>query len=255
MRSLTSLTLQHSLLALVYSFVALSSAAAAEKETTQVYLSNGQLDYVGLLDEAANQRLYALYDSLPIKPTVLSIRSPGGEVSTGMSLGSWVREHKLDVQVLEFCASSCANYVFPAGIHKIVSNFAVIGYHGGPGDPRHLAFDGNTQKIYDALSPAEQRAFMDDINKMSMASAHRETDYLQHLGVRADITSMGQHEQYASLLKQSPDTAGWTYTLEDFALLGVRDITVINPPWKPGSALQHMVFVTIPVDKQANSQR
>lgn len=255
MRSLTSLTLHHSLLALVYSFVALSSAAAAEKETTQVYLSNGQLEYVGLLDAAANQRLFALYDALPIKPTVLSIRSPGGEVNTGMSLGSWVREHKLDVQVLEFCASSCANYVFPAGLHKIVSNFAVIGYHGGPGDPRHLAFDENTQKIYDALSPAEQKAFMDDINKMSMANGQREAAYFQHLGVRPDLSSLGQNDEYEPFIKTNPDAAGWTYTLEDFALLGVRDITVINPPWKPGSALKHMAFVTLPVVKQAKPEQ
>jgi len=262
MRYLSSLTLPRPLLALAFSCTMLSSTAShagpqkeSMQESTQVYLSNGQLEYVGKLDKAANLRLFALYDALPIKPTVLSVRSPGGEVYTGMQLGNWVRKHKLDVQVLELCFSSCANYVFPAGIHKIVSNFAVIGYHGGPGDPKHLAFDESTQKMYDALSPVEQKALMDDINKTSLEDGQREAQYLQQLGVRTDISSLGQAEQYASLLKQNPNTAGWTYTLEDFALLGVRDITVINPPWKPGAAMKHMVVVTIPVDKQANPKQ
>lgn len=262
MRYLNCLTLRRPLLALAFSCTMLAGTAShaapqeeSTQESTQVYLSNGQLEYVGKLDKAANQRLFALYQALPLKPTVLSIRSPGGEVYTGMQLGNWVREHKLDVKVLEFCFSSCANYVFPAGIHKIVSNFAVIGYHGGPGDPKQLRFDEATQKMYDALSPVEQKALMDDIHKTSIEDGQREAQYLQQLGVRTDISSLGQAEQYASLLKQSPDTAGWTYTLDGFALLGVRDINVINPPWKPGAGMQHMVVVTIPVGKQANPQR
>ena len=231
--------------------LALSSPAmAAGDDTTQVYFSNGQLEYVGSINQKANQQLFALYDSLAAKPAVLSIRSPGGEVNAGMDLGSWVRAHKLDVRVMEFCLSSCANYVFPAGIKKIVSNFAMIGYHGGPGNAGKLTLDESAQKIYDALSAEEQKAFMAQIAGISQQGGRREAQYFEQLGVRADISSLGQNERYDQFVKANPNAAGWTYSLEDFARLGVRDISVINPPWKPGSASRTLVFLTIPVDSQ-----
>lgn len=231
------------------SLLALSSPAmAGEEDTTQVYFSNGQLEYVGPINQAANQQLSALYDSLAAKPAVLSIRSPGGEVNAGMDLGSWVRAHKLNVRVMEFCLSSCANYVFPAGIEKIVSNFAMIGYHGGPGKLEKLTLDEGAQKIYDALPPDQQKALMAEFASISQQGGRREAQYFEQLGVRADISSLGQNERYDQFVKSNPNAVGWTYSLKDFARLGVRDISVINPPWKPGSISRKMVFVMIPVD-------
>jgi hypothetical protein len=225
-------------------------AQASAPEATQAYFSNGELEYFGDLDENANERLFALYDRLSPKPTVLSIRSQGGEVNAGMALGSWVRAHRLNVKVLEFCLSSCANYVFPAGIRKIVSNFAVIGYHGGPNNPGRLQLGAKAQKIYDALTPEKQKAFMEDIAEISSRDSHRESEYFKEIGVRADISSLGQQDQYQQISRDNPGAVGWTYSLEGFAMLGVRDISVINPPWKPGGNAHHMVFVTIPVKKQ-----
>lgn len=73
------------------SLLAASPLAQSAKETTQVYLGNGELNYMGGVNEEANKRLFALYDSLADKPAVLSIRSVGGEVGAGMALGRWVR--------------------------------------------------------------------------------------------------------------------------------------------------------------------
>jgi hypothetical protein len=231
------------------------SSRAGELETTKVYISNGQLEYVGNLEAVANQQLFDLYDRLAVKPKVLSIRSLGGDVNPGMTLGAWVHAHHLNVRVMEFCMSSCANYVFPAGEEKIVSNFAVIGYHGGPGNVKDLNFNAATQAMYDALTPAEQKTFMDDLAKTTAQLGQSEAAYYRQIGVRADLSSLGQNAKYESLLKASPNAVGWTYSREDFALLGVSNITVINPPWKPGSALHHMVFVSIPVDSAADAKR
>ena len=235
--------------------VLLCPARAAGPETTKAYASNGELDYIGDLDDAANQRLFDLYETLSPKPRVLSIRSEGGEVNAGMSLGAWVRDHRLDVKVLEYCLSSCANYVFPAGIRKIVSNVAVIGYHGGPNNPGKLALGAEAREVYNALSPAKRKAFMDDIAATSLRDSRRESDYFRRIGVRADISSLGQQPEYARFAAANPGTAGWTYSLEGFALLGVRDISVIDPPWKPGSTSRHPVFVTIPVKARAAGTR
>lgn len=224
-----------------------SPPARSAPETTQVFLDNGELNYVGGVDEDANRRLFALYDSLVVKPTVLSIRSRGGPVTAGMPLGRWVRERGLDIKVMEYCLSSCANYVFPAARRKVVSNFAVIGYHGGPGSGQY-EFDADTLKMVDAMPPAQRKAFLDDLDKTIRTNGEQERAYLRWLGVREDLSTLGQQDRYQQRYSDDPSVLGWTYSLAGFAKLGVRDITVINPPWKPGSARPKASFVVIEPD-------
>jgi hypothetical protein len=219
------------------------STLAAEVQTTQVFYSNGQLEYIGSVDSDANQRLFALYEKLAKKPTTLSIRSLGGDTNPGMELGAWVHAHKLNVRVMEFCFSSCANYVFPAALKKTVSNFAMVGYHGGPGGPLNIELD-------DALSATERKAFLDNIEKLRVQNGRREAEFYKTIGVRTDLSTLGQGDQYKAYYDKHPDAVGWTYSLDDFTRLGVRDIKVINPPWKPGSASGQTPVVTIPIDEK-----
>ncbi|MGG7607652.1 hypothetical protein [Massilia sp. BKSP1R2A-1] len=224
-----------------------SPPARSAPETTQVFLDNGELNYVGGVDADANRRLFALYDSLAAKPTVLSIRSRGGPVTAGVPLGRWVRERGLDIKVMEYCLSSCANYVFPAARRKVVSNFAVIGYHGGPGSGQ-VEFDADTRKMVDAMPPAQRKAFMDDLDKTIKTRVDEERAYLRWLGVREDLSTLGQQDRFQQRHLAEPNVLGWTYSLAGFAKLGVRDISVINPPWKPGSAMQKARFALIEPD-------
>jgi hypothetical protein len=217
------------------------STLAAEVQTTQVFYSNGQLEYIGSVDSDANQRLFALYEKLAKKPTTLSIRSLGGDTNPGMELGAWVHAHKLNVRVMEFCFSSCANYVFPAAVKKTVSNFAMVGHHGGPGGPLQIELD-------DALTAAQRKLLLDDIEKRRVQSGRREAEFYKTIGVRTDLSTLGQGDQYKPYYDKHPDALGWTYSLDDFTRLGVRDIKVINPPWKPGSASGQTPMVTIPID-------
>jgi len=222
--------------------------AESGEDPTQVYVADGELVYVGLLDPQANARLFALYDSLKDKPAVLSIRSRGGTTGNGLALGRWVRDHKLDVKVMEYCMSSCANYVFPAGIHKLVSNFAVIGFHGGLSS-KSFQFDAATQTMFDALPPERRKAMLAQIESTIRDDAKQEQAYFGTLGVRADYVTLGQEERYQRHQRSDPNSVGWTYSLDGFARLGVRDITVINPPWRPGSALKNMSFEVLRLDE------
>lgn len=240
--------MRHAALSVLLSVLAASTHVHAADEATQVYLGNGELNYMGGLNEDANKRLFALYDSLASKPTVLSIRSVGGPVGAGIALGRWVRERQLDIKVLEFCFSSCANYVFPAARRKVVSNFAVIGYHGGPGSGQYQ-FDEATRKMFDAMPPAQRKALLDDFEKTIKAGSEQERAYLREIGVREDLSTLGQQERFQQRYEADPKVLGWTYSLEGFARFGVRDITVINPPWKPGSAMRKASFVVIDPDE------
>jgi hypothetical protein len=204
-----------------------SAANANAGESTHAYLSEGELQYVGYLDEDANARLFALYDGLATKPTVLAIRSRGGDVVPGMALGEWVHAHKLDVKVMEFCLSSCANYVFTAGSRKIVSNLAMIGYHGGMSS-MHFDVGGSDKEKYAAMTPAQQAAYQAGLRKDVQPLLDRETAFFKTIGVRQDITTWGHQSGRVSV-----EQDGWTYTQDGFRRFGVDRIEVINPPWVP----------------------
>jgi hypothetical protein len=234
-----------SLLAFALAMYGTSSGARAGDTTatlTQVYLIDDELAYAGELDDQANARLFKLYDGLKRKPRTLSILSRGGPVRAGMALGRWVRAHDLNVKVLEYCLSSCANYVFPAGARKIVSNFAVIGFHGGAAST--LA---SFKPEWKTLTP-EARAILVELRTSLQAQMQEERSYLKKIGVRGDMVSLGQQEQYQRIYQSDPKMVGWTYSQEDFSRMGVRGIEVINPPWQPGSALKEVRFHLLKLD-------
>jgi len=233
---------------LAFTLACASAAGAGHAEDgTQVYVSDSQLTYVGPLDADANRKLFDLYDSLGDKPSVLSIRSPGGEVNTGMALGRWVHAHHLDVKVLEYCLSACANYVFPAGAHKTVSNFAMIGFHGGGGS-EHAALNGETLQQFGRMSSQEREAFVTDLKAVDQHNTVNEDRYFREIGVRRDMTTLGQQPRYQDLRERASNSVGWTYTLENFQHLGVGNIDVINPPWKPLSPFRDASFVLLPLE-------
>jgi hypothetical protein len=224
-----------------------SASLACAADATQVFHDHGELHYVGPLDEQANAKLFALYDSLTDKPDKLAIRSEGGSTTQGLALGQWVRDHKLDVKVLEYCLSSCANYVFPAGVHKIVSNFAIIGLHGGLSSTS-FNYDDATKKMLAAMPAKKRQALIDEINASIRGDAVQEQVYFKTLGVRGDYVTLGQQERYQKRYRDDPKVMGWTYSLEDFGRLGIHDISVINPPWRPGAAMKNLSFVVLKLE-------
>jgi hypothetical protein len=207
--------------------LAVVHAAPARAETTRVFIDQGELHYVGYLDDGANAQLFALYDSLSPKPSVLAITSRGGDVLTGLALGQWVHEHRLDIKVMEHCLSSCANYVFTAGAQKIVSNVAVIGFHGGISSTR-FELKGDMKTRYDAMSTVQQEAFWAGFRNDMRPSLEREAGFFRLIGVRQDITTYGQADRFKQRVAD-----GWTFSAEGFRQFGVDRIRVLDGPWRP----------------------
>jgi hypothetical protein len=216
-------------------------AIAYAGDTTQVYFSEGELNYVGYLDEQANQRLFSLYDGLKEKPATLAIRSRGGDVVHGMALGEWVHAHKLDVKVMEFCLSSCANYVFTAGARKIVSSNAMIGFHGGLGS-KEMSIGGARKAEYDAMDATGKAAYQAALRRERQPQLDRETAFFKTIGVRQDLTTYGEGTRFAATVVD-----GWTFTQQGFGSFGVNQIDVINPPWEPRLLTLHPDIVTLTV--------
>lgn len=61
----------------------------------------------------------------------IHLRSGGGEVTAAMEIGREIRKRGLNVVVDGQCSSSCANYLFIAGIHKSVVKGGMLLMHGG----------------------------------------------------------------------------------------------------------------------------
>lgn len=221
-------------LILVCVVAAATIAPASAQTPAQTFIDNGELNYVGSLSQDANRRAFALYDAAVTKPAVLSIRSKGGVTGAGIELGNWVHARKLTVKVMEYCFSSCANYVFTAAPHKVVSNFAVIGYHGGLSSTS-FDLDSETQAMLAAM-PAEQRqmaqkSMQETIQRGLVKDREEEAAFFARIGVAQRITTLGQESTAPA--SQSDKSVGWTYSASGFARLGVASIDVINPPWRP----------------------
>lgn len=225
----------------VFLFCALSPihTIVCANEATQVYISEGELNYVGNLDEKANQRLFTLYDGLKDKPTVLAVRSRGGDVVPGMDLGDWVHAHKLNVKVMEFCLSSCANYVFTAGAQKIVGSNAMIAVHGGLSSTE-FSIGGSKKNKYEGMKKDQKTEFQAELRKGFQPLLDRETLFFKSIGVRQDITTYGQQARFANI---SAD--GWTFTQDSFRYFGVGNVEVINPHWGPRLLTLHANIVTL----------
>jgi hypothetical protein len=84
--------------------------------------------YSGPISNDENRRFFSAVADRPVKRLVIS--SGGGEVEAGIALGTWVFERQLDVEVGEYCLSSCANYVFTAASRKFIAPGAVVAWHG-----------------------------------------------------------------------------------------------------------------------------
>jgi len=222
--------------------LAFIGTTAHAAEPTHVGIENGELVYTGELVDDANKRLFALYDSLAAKPTVLRIKTRGGVVDRGLDLAYWVHANKLDVKVPDYCLSSCANYVFPAGRRKIVGNGAVIGFHGGISS-EHFALDDASQAMVDAMTKEQQAGFWASFRSDQQPSLEREQAFFKMIGVRQDLTTHGQLPQFENHVKG----VVWTYSEAGFRYFGVTGIEVIDGPWRPSTRGGHLDYTMFDV--------
>lgn len=220
-----------------------SAAHVRSAAPTTVRQSEDAIEYRGVISEEANQRVFDLFVHAQRTPRTLLIDSVGGSADAAMELGAWVFKHSLSVSVPTHCLSSCANYVFPAGRIKRLGTHATLLWHGGATQPLKT---GELEAILDELLAAMnerergelQRHFSRSQMLAELEQSHerlveREGDFFRMLGVDPRIATLG-HLHERELLKPGERYAGWDYSLEDLATLGVHDIIVNGDrAWTP----------------------
>ena len=105
------------ILLLSLSSVVLAFDAAS---TTATYYSD--------ITQANNDKFFAAIKNRTIK--TLRVNTSGGEVEAAIALARWIYKHKIDIEVVELCLSSCANYLFTAAKHKTIRPGAIVAWHG-----------------------------------------------------------------------------------------------------------------------------
>ncbi|MEX5747671.1 hypothetical protein [Massilia sp. X63] len=224
--------------------VGLAGAATTDSGPTRVFIDSGELHYDGVLEQDANERLFALYDSLGEKPSRLVITSVGGDVEVGLDLGEWASAKGLDVRVPAYCLSSCANYVFTAGARKIVAHDAIVGFHGGLSSAT-FKIEGDMKPVYDAMTKEAQSAFLADVKKDFQPTLERETTFFKRIGVRQEITTYGQAARFKRTL-EGADV--FTFSCEGFARFGVDRIEVTGGAWRPERSGKSLKAVVLDVE-------
>jgi len=171
--------------------------------------------YAGEISKDRNQQFFAALAGKPVRRLVIT--SNGGGVAAGVELGLWVFERELDVEVSEYCLSSCANYVFPAGVRKTIRSGAVVAWHG---NYRHLKETG----LWTDEVAHRMEAYGED-EETARRRARERVGRLVRLE-RGFFARIGVDEYVCWIGKMPPYNAPNYYFLsrDDMARFGIRDV-------------------------------
>jgi ATP-dependent protease ClpP protease subunit len=224
-----------------------SASRADVEHRVAVSVDGATLTYRGPLHAEGVARLLEAAEAAPEPPRTLVITSTGGDIEAGMRLGNWIFDRGLDVHVPEYCISSCANYVFTAGKHKVVGQTALVIWHGGA-TQEGLASGSPCRYLESPDIPCDEQKLKATLEAMLERVQRMEADFFERIGVTQLITVLGQWPQYdcsASLGPGSYNYIGWYYSIRDLEKLGVNDVSVEGGDWNPASPAPHVKFCRV----------
>ncbi|KOC89263.1 hypothetical protein NG42_13110 [Winslowiella iniecta] len=149
----------------------------------------------------------------------LSINSTGGDVEAALKIARVIFEKKMDVEVRSLCASSCANYIFPAGQYKIIHDYSIIIWHGSMNSPaERISFNENsggmTKKEF--LNLKEFKSFQ-----------REERQFYQKIGVDYRMPFCPQLRK--DFRKHYPE-GSFSYSIQNMKKFGVENIFFSESP-------------------------
>ncbi|MGL6115563.1 MAG: hypothetical protein ACRC1R_11150 [Cetobacterium sp.] len=200
---------------IILSFYYLFLKNHSEKNSVpNIYLKNNLIFYDDSLSKEANEQVINLYNKNKVKGLVLNSR--GGEINLGIDLGEWVYDNKIDIYVKNYAFSSMANYVVPAGKNIFLYKNSMIGWHGGATQIPSNIWESFIEKIL--------------LKKYMEKTRIREEKFFNKIGVKQEITTYGQKEQFK---KYENDYIGWTYSLNMLKHFGINNVILLDQEWDP----------------------
>lgn len=215
--------------------------AQADKEW-MLEAKDNQLFYDGKIKEGGVDALIKLYTSLESKPSMLVIRSSGGSSVAGMTMGEFIHARNMDVRVVDYCGSACANFVFTAAKNKFMNKDAIIWWHGSL---RSKIWDiPSTKETYrcqsdDRCGKELAQVIREKYECRSAESCSRELSAIEYyfsnefdslrtredsffkaIGVDARITTYGQEEVDCR--------CNWTFSVSDMEKFQIRNVVIVR---------------------------
>lgn len=208
---------------LILSLLTTVPAALAEALPVTVDVISDSVHYTGELNADAVAKLAGQVKASNGNVAKLVIDSGGGDVNAGMDLAEIVLAAELDVIVKRLCASSCANYVFPAGKRKQIASGAVVIWHGSPIQEGLMAGPSLEDIKFEdatALSDSDKLALLESLRGEAIRYVEdakvRQNALFKKIGMDDRITVMGQQ------LKAAQE---WTVSVKDMERFGIRNVS------------------------------
>ena len=201
--------------------------------------------------------------SLEKKKTFVITNSPGGDNAAALALGILIHRHGWDVEIVDYCASACANFIFPAGKTKYLNRHTMLLFHGGPYQenllemastpPQEPSMNGapvgsvtlghlnkeNTITITATKTIADKElheflSMTNDSNLVEIIRGLRKASdqFYQELGVNPALSTYGQIGAYEPTYK-SYKYLGFIYRLDSLRRLGISNIELKQGEWQP----------------------
>jgi hypothetical protein len=141
-----------------------------------------------------------------------------------MAIGEFIHKNKIAVHVLDFCISSCANYVFTAGTYKILSPGALVAWHGSAIQKvwhvNHAAVKKthvcNSPETCDSELAAIEEKLMRQVNADLPAARARQRAFFESIGVDETVTVYGQDVAHCNCI--------WTFSIDDMRQFNINNV-------------------------------
>ena len=203
-----------------------------------------------------------LVRSQAAKKTFVVKASGGGDAFAALAIGILIHRHHWDVEVVDVCASACANWIFPAGKTKYLNRNSMLLFHGGPHQANILEMAGKLEHILATNGAAVAAVELGQKNKEGAvaftnksAAAEEVLEFLslnddspavekwgqftnesdrfyRELGINPLLPEYGQSGAYEPTYK-SYKYGGFIYRLDSLRRLGIGNIELKEGEWHP----------------------
>ncbi len=189
-----------------------------------------------------------------IQNNIIILNSPGGDSKSAIQIGMEISKHSFAVVVNNICASSCANYLFPAGKWKIIAEGGILIWHGSyASECSHTAhkIDSST------ATKKEVDEYKKTIKELQTLNEH----YYRKINVNPRITCLTENIK-AAADAITPNSSGFTLTTEAIKLFGVKNLvdfrrTYIRPDMEGHVAIvnENMIIENIEENNRRRQTR
>lgn len=213
-----------------------------------VYQSNNAIVYDGYITKKGLNKFEKILSKTPNPSQLLIIRSQGGEVIPAIKMANIIYNQHMDIQVKGFCASSCANYIFPAGNNKFLEKHAVLLWHGGA--LSDLASIGEKTINQSALEHKWDQKKIEETKKIFLKSELEfkasEKELYQKLKIDPYLPVYG-HAKSCLDKYTTFEVDFFYYALEDMEKMGLKNIQIVNnEKWEPEFPIKN-IFQARPI--------